>query len=143
MIAEVFSKLLALKEVATSMSKRNCFRTHFGSQHVNGSQTLLKLARLRFYLIVPSIWDKLSWKKLHLVRSEILELFFSRLTANDKYTPQKSENFSQLIKILLPQKPKTFSIFFIAFVKYTSNFEYIEKKYGSHSLSISEITDAK
>ena len=36
-------------------------------------------------------------------------------------------------------KPKTFSVFFIASMKSTLNSEYFEKKYQSHSLSITEI----
>ena len=40
-------------------------------------------------------------------------------------------------------KPKTFSVFFIASLKSTLNFEYFEKKYQSHSLSITEIIDCE
>ena len=43
----------------------------------------------------------------------------------------------------LPQKWKTFSQFFVALLKSTSNFEYFEKKNGSLSLSISEIIDTE
>ena len=40
-------------------------------------------------------------------------------------------------------KPKTFSVFFIASLKSTLNSEYFEKKYQSHSLSITEIIDCE
>ena len=40
-------------------------------------------------------------------------------------------------------KLKTCSRFFIAFVKSTLNLEYFEKKYQSHSLSITEITNCE
>ena len=44
----------------------------------------------------------------------------------------------------LSQKPKTFSNFFIAFLKSTSNSEHFEeKKSESHSLSISGIIDSE
>ena len=40
-------------------------------------------------------------------------------------------------------KPETFSLFFIASMKSTLNSEYFEKKYQSHSLSITEIIDCE
>ena len=41
-LAELFQKLLTPKEVVTQTSKSSCFKTPFGSQWVNGFQTLLK-----------------------------------------------------------------------------------------------------
>ena len=43
--------------------------------------------------------------------------------------------------MMISQKPKTFSGFFIASMKFTLNSEYFEKKDQSHSLSITEIID--
>ena len=40
-------------------------------------------------------------------------------------------------------KQKTCSLFFIAFLKGTLNFEYFEKKYHSQSLSITEILNCE
>ena len=40
-------------------------------------------------------------------------------------------------------KPKTFSGFFIAFLKSTLNLEYLEKKVESHSLSIIDVNNWK
>ena len=40
-------------------------------------------------------------------------------------------------------KPKSFSGFFIASMKSTLNSEYFEKKYQSHSVSITEIIDCE
>ena len=40
-------------------------------------------------------------------------------------------------------KPKTFSGFFMFFLKSTLNLEYFEKKDQSHSLSITEINNCK
>ena len=45
--------------------------------------------------------------------------------------------------MLISPKPKTFSGFFIASMKFTLNFEYFEKKDQSHSLSITEIIDCE
>ena len=43
----------------------------------------------------------------------------------------------------LSQKPKTFSGFFIAFLKSPSNFKYFEKENECHSLSLLEIIDSE
>ena len=80
---------------------------------------------------------------MHLVRSETLVMFGNTLTADEKYSRQNSEDFSQLIKMQLSQNRKAFSQFFIEFLKFKSNLEYFEKKNESHSVSISEITDSK
>ena len=45
--------------------------------------------------------------------------------------------------MILSQKPKTFSRFYIAFLKSTSKSEYFDKKNKSHSLSISETNDSE
>ena len=48
-------------------------------------------------------------------------------------------NFAQQVQTPLSQKKKTFCRFFIAFLKYTCNFEHFEKKDEYPSLIISEI----
>ena len=57
------------------MPKKSCFRTLFGSERDNGSQTLMKSVPQHFYPILSSFWDKLSKENCLLVRSEILGLF--------------------------------------------------------------------
>ena len=44
-------------------------------------------------------------------------LFVNTLTADDRYSPQNSENFAQQIQMKLSQKPKTFSRLYIDFLK--------------------------
>ena len=110
------------------MSRSSFFRESFGSQLVNGSQTLLRSARHNFYTTFSLIRDKLSWKKLQLVRSESLGLFVNSFISNDKYSRQNREVFAQEIQMQLSQKPKTFFQFFIAFLKSTLNFECFEKR---------------
>ena len=95
------------------MAKTSFFRQPFGSQRVNWCQKMLKSARHHFYTTVPLIGEKLSLKKLLLVRSEILRLFVNTFTANDKDSRHNKENFSQQIQMILSQKPKLFSIFLI------------------------------
>ena len=51
--------------------------------------------------------------------------------------------FAQQVQTPLSFKQKTFSGFFIAFLKSTSNGEHFQKKEESFSLSISEIIGSK
>ena len=53
------------------------------------------------------------------------------------------ENLQHQFQIQIPPKPKTFSRFFIASMKFTLNSEYFEKKDQSHRLSITEIIDCE
>ena len=125
------------------MPEKPYFRTAFGNQPVNGYQTLLKSARHYYYPIFPCIWDKLSWKKSALVRSKILGLFVNTLTAEYTYSGRNMQTVTQQVQTPLSLKQKTFSRFFIAFVKFTWNGEHFQKKGDSSSLSISEIINSK
>ena len=132
-----------LKDVATQTSERSCFRKPFANEGVNGFQTLLKSARHSYYLLFSSIRGKLSCKKSPWVWYEILRLFVHALTADDKYSGSNMQNFTQQFQILLSQKQKTFSRFFIAFLKCAWNLEHFQKKDEYPSQTISEIIDAK
>ena len=132
-----------LKHVATQTSKRSCFRTPFANERVNGFQTLLKSARHSYYPLFSSIRGKLSWKKSPSVWYEILRLFVHALTADDKYSGSNMQNFTQQFQTPLSQKKKTFSWFFIAFLKCTLNLEHFQEKDEYISLIISEIIDAE
>ena len=78
-----------------------------------------------------------------LVRFNILGLFVNTLTAEYKYSRRNMQTFTQQVQTPLSLKQKTFSEFFIAFMKSTWNGEHFEKKRESSSLSISEIIDSK
>ena len=58
------------------------------------------------------------------------------LTDDDKYSLLYRENLMQPIMKLLSQKQKAFSEFFTAFLKYTLNFEYFQKRDDPHSRCI-------
>ena len=75
-----------------------------------------------------------------LVLCKILGLFVNTLTDDDKYSLLYRDNLMQPIQILLPQKQKTFSEFFAAFLESTLNFEHFQKKDDPHSRCISQIT---
>ena len=78
-----------------------------------------------------------------LVWFEILRLFVKTLTAYDKYSGTDTESLPQQFQTPLSQKQKTFSGFFIAFLKCAWNLEYFQKKDQYPSLIISEIIDAE
>ena len=79
----------------------------------------------------PSVW------------CEIIRLFVNALTADDKYSGSNMQNFLEHFQTPLSQKQKTFSEFFIVFLKYAWNLEHFQKKDEYPSLIISEIIDAE
>ena len=70
-------------------------------------------------------------------------MFVNTLTADDKYSLLNRDNLTQPIRTILSQKHKAFSQFFLAFSKYTLNFEHFQKKDDPRSLFISEITHSE
>ena len=85
----------------------------------------------------------MSWKKSPSVWYEILSLFVHALTADDKYCDSNMQNFSQQFQTPLSKKQKTFSVFFIEFLKCAWNLEHFQKKHEYPSLIIYEIIDAE
>ena len=65
------------------------------------------------------------------------------MTTDDKYSRQKMLNFTQQLEALLSQKQKTFSGFFLAFLKYALNLEYLEKKDECPGLVIFKIIESE
>ena len=60
-------------------------------------------------------------------------MFVITLTADDKYSLLNRDNLTQQNRTQLSQKQKAFSQFFLAFSKYTLNFEDFEKRDDPHS----------
>ena len=50
------------------------------------------------------------------------------MTADDKYSRRKMENFLQQLQTLLSQKRNTFSGYFIEFLKCAWNLEHLDEK---------------
>ena len=75
-----------------------------------------------------------------LVLCKILRLLVNTLTDDDKYSLLYRDNLTQPIQILLSKKQNTFSHFFSAFLKPTSNFEHFQKKHDPHTRCSSQIT---
>ena len=74
---------------------------------------------------------------------EILRPFVNALTADDKYSGSNMQNLPQQFQTPLSHKQKTFSEFFIAFLKCAWNLEHFRKKDEYPSLIISEIIEAE
>ena len=73
----------------------------------------------------------------------MLWLFVNTLTAEYTYSRRNIQTITQQVQTPLSLKQKTFSIFFIAFLKSTWKGEHFQKKGEPSSLSISEIFDSK
>ena len=65
------------------------------------------------------------------------------MTTDDKHFRRKMPNFTQQFEAPLYQKQKTFSRFFIAFLKYALNLEHFDKKDEYPSLMISKVIDSE
>ena len=65
------------------------------------------------------------------------------MTTDDKYSRRNMLNFTQEIQAPLPQKQKTFSGLFLAFLKCALNLEHSEKKDEYSSLVISKVIDSE
>ena len=74
---------------------------------------------------------------------EILRPFVNGLTADDKYSSTNMKNLRQQLQTPLSHKQKTFSEFFIAFLKCAWNLEHFQEKDEYPCLIISEIIDAE
>ena len=68
------------------MPKKPCVRTLMASQHVKGSERLLKQARHYFSNISLITLIQIQHKNFSLVISDILRLFVNMLTPDDKYS---------------------------------------------------------
>ena len=68
------------------MPKKPRLRTIMDSQHVKGSERLLKPERQYFSHIFWSLWKLTTSENSVLVVSEILRLFVNILTPDDKYS---------------------------------------------------------
>ena len=60
-------------------------------------------------------------------------MFVNTLTADDRHSLLNRDNLTQQNRTQLSQKQKAFSQFFLAFSKYTLNFEDFEKRDDPHS----------
>ena len=65
------------------------------------------------------------------------------MTTDDKYSRRNMLNFTQQFEAPLSQKQKTFSRFFLAFLKCALNLEHFEKEDEYSSLIFCKIIDSE
>ena len=132
-IANIFPKLQNLKDFVRQHSKKRTFRSSFESQHVKGSQTLVRSASENFSFILSSLWGDMIWKPSLLVKFEILGVFVNTLTADAKYPVWEARISSSLFKCNYVKNENFFLLFF-PLMESTSNFKHFGKKRGSLQL---------
>ena len=87
---------------------------------------------------------RFSYETSLLARFEILGLFVNTLSSHERYSGHNRENFPKPIQMQLSKNLKTFSEFFIRFLKSTQNLENSEKKNDNpHSFKIFETIDSE
>ena len=125
------------------MPNTSCFRAPFDRQHGKWAETLLQSERQHLYNIYYSLWRSLRSKKSLLVIYKIVRPFVSTLTANAKHYLLNRGNLTQPIYIQLSQKQKTFSQFFLAFLKSILIFKHLPINDDPHSWCISGNTGSE
>ena len=65
------------------------------------------------------------------------------MTTDDKYSRRNMLNFTPKLEAPLPQKQKTFSRFFLAFLKCALNLQHFEKKDEYSRLVFSKVFDSE
>ena len=70
-------------------------------------------------------------------------MFVNALTTDDKFSCSNMQNLPQQFQTPSSQKQKTFSWFFIAFLKCALNLDQFKKKDEYPSLIVSDIIDAE
>ena len=108
-LATLLWKLQAVKDLVRPLPKNQRVRTPFDSEHVNGSQTLVKSAWEHFHHFFRSLSENLTWKISPLGICWIWGMFRYTLTANQNYSFQDLENLCSPTQIQLSLKPTTFS----------------------------------
>ena len=132
-IANVLPKLQTVKILVRPLSKKRRFRRLFDRQYVKVPQILAKSQWQPIYRVCSSFWGKLVWKMSPLLLGEILGVFADTLPADAKYPVKYYENLRLPIQMILCEKRKPFSQFFLSFLESTSNFKHFEEKDDGHS----------
>ena len=131
------------KNVLAWMPESSSFRTSFRSQLVHVSQTLLNSTGHHLHPNFAVIQHTLRQETSLLVRSKIVGVFGNTLAGDHMYSRHNWGKFSQLDKILLSQKGKTFSWTFIAYLESPQNFGRFGEKSELYRLNSSEGIDSE
>ena len=81
-----------------------------------------------FFHVFPSFSENLIWKMSILVSGEILGMFIDTFTGDGKYSAQDSDNFPLPIQMLLFEKLKHFSQFFLPFLELYQILNILKRK---------------
>ena len=125
------------------MSKKSRFRGSSNKQYGKRVQDLLKSPSQHFCHIHRALEWKLQSRKTFLLTCKILGKLVNTSAAVEKYPVLKRDNIMIPIQIILSRKQKTFSRFFVAFLKSRLNFKHFKKKDDPHKFFIFEVTDSK
>ena len=125
------------------MHNTACFWKPFRSERVNESQKLLKFAEKNFDSSFSSLWAKLSYKKLFLIRFQILGLLVNTLTANYEYSCSKKGLYSYKVKSNHLKNIKPFAWLDLNFHNLHEIFNVPKKKNEPHISSISEAIESE
>ena len=125
------------------MSKKSRFRGCFDKQYGKRAQALLKSASQHLYHIHWSLPNQFRWKTSLLLTCQILGLLVNTLAADEKYPVLNRDNLTIPIRMQLFNRQRTFSEFFLAFLKSSGNFKYFLKKDNPHRFCVFEITDSE
>ena len=91
-IANVFPILRTVKDFVRPLTKKPHFRTSFDSQHVKGSQTIVKSSWEHFYHIFPSPWGGMIWNISPLLKFQMIGVFVNTWTADYNYPVPDCQN---------------------------------------------------
>ena len=131
--ANVFSKLQTVKDLVRQLSEKYRFRIFLDSQHVKGSQTLVKYAWKHFYHIFSSPSGGMICKISPLFKFKIIVVFVNTLTVDAKYPETDCGNLLFPIQMQLFEKGTTFSWFFVPFLESSWNLKHFQKKEHCYS----------
>ena len=125
------------------MSKKSRFRGYFDKEYRKRSEALLKSISQHFHHIHCSLARKLCQEKSLLLTCEILGLLVNILAADEKYPVLNRDNLTISVQMQLCEKQKPFSHLFSAFLKYSLNFKYCEKKMTIIDFAFSKLRTPK
>ena len=100
-IVNVHSILQNVEYLVRPSSKKQHFILSYDSQHIKGSETLVKSPWDQFYHNVSSLWGEMIWKISHIVKCEILGGCVNTLTTDDKYPVRDCDNLLFPIQMIL------------------------------------------
>ena len=124
----------------------NCIKSPF-SEDPSTSNMLNGWNNVGIWTAAPLAHWLISLKELQLEKVSLSDRQNLRtvntLTSDDKYSLLKRDNLLQHFQVQFSQKQKTFFQFFLAFLKFTLNFQHLPKVDDPHIWCILEHSDSE